>query len=87
MALCFVNLVYVTLNLREKYTVGLQSCKWANKINAVIFQSITECQESDIIVPAYTNQFKGIRILLFTKEFTKKPKTTGKENGKCHADF
>lgn len=75
------------LNLREKYTVGLQSCKWVNKIKTMIFQSITECQESDIIIPVYTDQFKGIRILLFAEEFTRKPKTTGRDNGKCHADF
>lgn len=32
------------LNLRGKYTVGLQNCKWVNKINAVIFQSITDAK-------------------------------------------
>lgn len=47
--------------------MDLQSCKWVNKINAVIFQSSTECQDSDIIIPAYTDQLKGIRILLFSR--------------------
>lgn len=75
------------LNLREKFTVGLRSCKWVNKIKAMISQSITGCQESDTIIPVYTDPFKGIRILLFAEEFTRKSKTTGRDNGKCHADF
>ena len=70
------------LNLREKYTVGLQSCKWVNKASTVIFQSIADCQESAIIIPTYSNSFKSINILLFAKEFTRKPKAIGKDNGK-----
>lgn len=75
------------LNLREKYTVGLQSCKWVNKASTVIFQSIADCQESDIIIPAYSNSFKSINTLLFAKEFTRKPKTIGKTMKKYYIDF
>lgn len=70
------------LNLREKYTVSLQSCKWVNKISIAIFQSITECQESEIILPAYSDEFKGISILLLAREFTRQPQTIGKDNSK-----